>query len=282
MMRSPIIYTSSWLRQSKETAIVAEQLCSALDCLGIGHEELQHTNDYWCRDYMPVEVCSGLYASYRYNPDYLQEKKQYITDQKDACQDVDIRFLSDMGIVFDGGNYVRCDGKILMTDKVLTENAGYYPSDLLHHLQNALGGKIILLPWDMSEPCGHSDGMVADLGDGRILLNVQRDKEMAARLHKILEAHFEVVELHYDCKPHADDWCYLNFLRIPGAILLPSLSEHADSDNDRAALQTFSRIFPDLEIVPIYSLPLIRQGGALHCVTWEFYPSENAINPVLK
>ena len=275
----PVIYTSEWLRKTRSTALVYEQLHAALEHLGIEHHELPNTNDYWCRDYMPVHLCNGMYSSYNYNPDYLQDEPQYITDQKAACLSIDIKMLTDMGIIFDGGNYVRCGGKIVLTDKVLMENASYPLADLLHHLQMALGGEIVLLPWDMNDRCGHADGMVAYLGDGRILLNNYRqmqgeDDAFYIRLKKILEAHFEVIELTYNCRPSIDSWCYLNYLEVPGGVLLPCLSKSFSCTNDKPATETFKNIFPNSEIIPIYARPLIKNGGALHCVTWEYYANE--------
>jgi len=37
--------------------------------------------------------------------------------------------------------------------------------------------------------------------------------------------------------------------------------------NDRIALDTLAKLFPDREIVPIYSGDLIWGFGALHCMT---------------
>ena len=87
---------------------------------------------------------------------------------------------------------------------------------------------------------------------------------------KILQPNFEVIEPVYGCKEDKNSWCYLNYLQLPNAILLPVLSEKADCENDVAAIEYFKGLFPHLEIVPIYALPLIKKGGALHCVTWEY------------
>ena len=53
-MNSPIIYTSKYLRTTPETVRVAEALSVALGRLNIEHRELVNTNDYRCRDYMPI------------------------------------------------------------------------------------------------------------------------------------------------------------------------------------------------------------------------------------
>lgn len=132
----------------------------------------------------------------------------------------------------------------------------------------------------MKDFCGHADGMVAYLGDGRVLLNgcwinPKRKQNMAfhRRLRRILNGHFkEVIELPF-WDGDEDSWCYLNYLKVPGGVLLPCLSENFDSKDDIAALNYFKGLFSKMEVIPIYAKPLVKGkngGGALHCVTWEF------------
>lgn len=279
-MENPIIYTSEYLRTDKCTAPVAASLFDVLDRLGVEHRELKNSNDYWIRDFMPVCLFAreGMYARYKYQPDYLWDDKknrQFITCQSEACSGLNLFAPFDMRIIFDGGNYVRCDSKVIMTDKIFMENPRWLANQLVWHMRDILCGDIILLPWDMKDPCGHADGMIAYIGDNRILLNNYgqngNDKAFHLRLRKILDAHFDIVELSYNCKPNADSWCYLNYLSVPNAIILPALSRNADCENDQEALKLFSNIFPDKEIIPVYAKPLIKRGGALHCVTWEYY-----------
>lgn len=287
MSNSPTICTSAYLRTTKATAKIASDIAQALERLGIEHIELQNTNDYWCRDYMPVRLFEdGAYCKYTYRPDYLwdyKSKHQYITEQSDACKELDLFTPTDMGIIFDGGNHVRCNGKVIMTDKIFMENPHWSAEELLRHLQHALCAEIVIIPWDMSDPCGHADGMVAPLDDGRLLLNNyaqdKKSKDFRKRLYKILYAHFEVVDLTFDCKPDPDSWCYLNFVNLPNAILLPALSEDFDCDNDKEAIRVMQDLFPHKQIIPIYAKPLIKEGGALHCVTWEYVPNGQQLLP---
>lgn len=288
IMTNPIIYTSEHLRTTPKTACVAEAIYSALDRLHVEHRELKNTNDYWCRDYMPVRLSDdGTYARYNYFPDYLtnnESKQKYITNQQDACKDLDLFAPCDMDIVFDGGNYVRCGNKVVMTDKILSENPQWPVHDLFQHLRDVLRADIVLLPWDMEDPCGHTDGMVAPISEDKILLNccwLHSDKAFHKRLLKILEAHFEVVVLDYAFKENKDSWCYLNYLQVPGGILLPCISKNADCENDVVAVETFSRLFPHSEIIPVYALPLIKDGGAIHCVTWEYIGKKDDSAPFI-
>ena len=292
-IKKPIICTSPYLRTTSYCNRVAKDLFAALDRLGIQHMELSNTMDIWCRDYMPVLLFDdGYYATYQYQPDYLWNKKcnrKYITNQTNASKGLEINTSLSMGLVFDGGNYVRHNDKrkstVFMTDKILMENSFCPSHELIVKLHLSLAADIVLLPWDMDEPYGHADGMVAPLPDGRLLLNnycqTAKGKKIDyyKRLLKMLDGHFPFVELSYDCKLEEDSWCYLNFLKVPGAVLLPCLSRGAKCDNDQAAIEKFQELFPDDEIIPIYAKPLIKRGGGLHCVTWEYFPYNNRCMP---
>ena len=165
------------------------------------------------------------------------------------------------------------------------ENSYWPLHELIQRLHLSLAADIVLLPWDMDEPYGHTDGMVAPLPDGRLLINNYcqtakgKKKDYYKRLLKIIDGHFPFVELSYDCKLEEDSWCYLNFLKVSGAVLLPCLAKDAKCDNDQAAIAKFSELFPDDEIIPIYAEPLIERGGGLHCVTWEYFPYNNRCMP---
>jgi agmatine deiminase len=56
---------------------------------------------------------------------------------------------------------------------------------------------------------------------------------------------------------------YANFYIANGIVLVPVFND----PNDRVALNTLAELFPDREIVPIYSGDLIWGFGALHCMT---------------
>ena len=58
---------------------------------------------------------------------------------------------------------------------------------------------------------------------------------------------------------------YANFLVINNAVLVPVYEDK----NDEAACGIIVSAFPGREIVPINCLPLINQGGSLHCTTMQ-------------
>ncbi len=273
------IYISEWLE--KDYKVVYDQLSKALADLLITPKILPYSNEVWCRDYMPVHIGGGKYVGFIFQPDYLWDKPsnhKHITRQELAVEDLSIDFSDKVDLVLDGGNYVHCGDKIVMTDKIFSENPNWRPLVLLDRLEEAFQAEIILLPWDMDEPFGHSDGMIAWLGDNRILLNnyhqLERSKNhpFTTRIYKILSSQFDIVELEYD-KPSRNSWCYLNFLETSDAIILPAISLNHDEENDKAALTLFQSIFQNKTIKQVFALPLIMRGGALHCATWDHYIS---------
>ena len=280
MIMKQDIYISEWLE--KDYKVVYDQLIMALADLRISPIVLPYSNEVWCRDYMPVHIGEGRYVGFHFRPDYLWDKPsyhKYITRQELAVEDLSIDFSDKVDLFLDGGNYVRCGDKVLMTDKIISENPNWRPLTLLDRLEEAFQAEVILLPWDMEEPYGHTDGMVAWLGDNRILLNnyhqleKSKSQPFTTRIYKILSSHFDIVELLYEGKHSRNSWCYLNYLETDDAIILPALSLNHDEENDKAALTLFQSVFQNKKINQVFALPLIQHGGALHCATWNHFIS---------
>lgn len=277
MINTYTIYLSQWLKADYRS--VYDALCNALNESHTNHALLPYSQEIWCRDYMPVHIGAGKYVGFVFKPDYLCDKNKnlpFITEQAKACSELDINFAVQIDIVLDGGNYVNCGSKMIMTDKIIMENPNLRLIDLINKLEKAFQKELILIPWDMDEPYGHADGMLAYIGNNQVILNnySQFDKQtyiFAERIHKILNRHFDIIDLQYKGKLRKDSWCYLNYLETPEAIILPALSKQMDCDNDCSAKEVFQQIFPNKRILQIYTAPLVRNGGAIHCVTWEHY-----------
>lgn len=272
------IFISEWLQ--KDYKDVYSQLLSTLLELDITPKILPYSKEVWCRDYMPIHIGEGKYVGFNFRPDYLWDEpkfRKYITQQEMAIEDLSINISDNVDIILDGGNYVRCGNKVVMTDKIFSENPNWRPLALLYRLEEAFLAEIILLPWDMNESFGHSDGMIAWLGNDRILLNNYhqlekgKSKPFTTRIHKILESQFEIVELEYEGVRSSDSWCYLNYLETNNAIILPALSMNHDEMEDRVAFEIFKNIFKNKVIKQVFAKPLIKHGGALHCATWNHY-----------
>lgn len=269
------VCVSEWL--CRDYPAVYMSLCNALEKSNVKYQTLYNTKEVWVRDYMPLHLGNGRYATFNFEPDYLDTGKgKYITKQDMVIRDLGITVVSHLDITLDGGNVVRCGDKTIMTDKVISENPNIRPLKLIDTIEKVLETELILIPWDMEEPFGHADGMIAYIGNGKLLMNnyCQMGKEadsLRKRLHKILDCHFDVQELSYDGRLRKDSWCYLNYIETPKTVIIPEISKDLDCSNDKAAVNAFSGIFPNKEIIQVYANPLVKHGGAIHCITWELY-----------
>lgn len=267
------VYFSSLL--SEKCPVLNAHITGALQKQGIPFFYLSGTKDIWCRDYMPIQIDEGRYIFYKYTPNYLQDKigLQLQTSPEDVFQTKANQLQSNFGksiaidLVVDGGNVVKCDDKIVMTDKVFVENKDKSPEEVHRLLEEVFRSEIIFLPWDKNEKYGHSDGIIHYLGNKRILMTnyADFDKNLANNYLRILEKHYDIVTLKYIVKrKHQRSWAYINFLQVGNLVLVPQL----EIPEDEQALEQIIRLMPDSEVVGIPALEAVRRGGALNCISW--------------
>lgn len=249
---------------------VAENLLYALYKEGIETEYLPHSKSkkhVWARDYMPIQLEEGRFLKYVYRPDYLKNDKDYIPNYAGMIRKLGLN-CKPTSLVIDGGNVVKWDDAVIMTDKALKENPGYDEYGLRFRLEELFETDVVFIPWDRYEMFGHADGMVRFIDRRTVLLNnyLDFDRSLRERIIRALDGHFEVKELQYDtprCSKYS--WAYLNFLQVAGRIFVPGLG----IAEDRLAVQQIQRFYPEHKVMLVPDcLELVRDGGALNCVTW--------------
>lgn len=249
---------------------VAENLLMALCDEGIDTDYLPQTKSkkhVWARDYMPIQLEEGRFLKYVYRPDYLKNDKDYIPNYAGMIRKLGLN-CKPTSLVIDGGNVVKWDDAVIMTDKVLKENPGYDEYGLRFRLEELFETDVVFIPWDRYEMFGHADGMVRFIDRRTVLLNnyLDFDRSLRERIIRALDGHFEVKELQYDtprCSKYS--WAYLNFLQVAGRIFVPGLG----IAEDRLAVQQIQRFYPEHKVMLVPDcLELVRDGGALNCVTW--------------
>lgn len=236
-----------------------------------------NANDIWVRDFMPFQRHDGEFLIYRYSPDYLKGRyEKYITNCRDAFLACGGKWIlsSDVcnyiNLTVDGGNMIKCQDKngrdcVILTTKILYENPSLSHHEILSELEDCLNAEVILIPWDLEEPYGHSDGMVRSIGKGEILLNCYADFDNKIRkaLRKALENRFEIHELRYGNKHRENSWCHINYLELRNVILVPV----AGLTSDRLAIEQIEK-FIQKRCVPISMSNIVSKGGAMHCISW--------------
>ena len=266
------VYFSSLLPE--KCPVLNAHLVDALHKHDIPYGYLYGAKDIWCRDFMPIQINAERYVFFKYTPDYLQDKTglKIQTNPEDVFHNESnnlkklLSQSSTIDLVLDGGNVVKCDDVVVMTDKVFVENKDKTPAEVERILKDAFQCEILFLPWD-GDMCGHSDGIIHYVDNNRVLITNYKDfsRYYYYRYLKILEKKFEVIPLKYKAKRlHARSWAYINFLQIGNLVLVPQLG----LEEDNQALEQIGKAFKNCDIVGIPALEAVRRGGALNCISW--------------
>lgn len=270
------VYLSEWLE--KEHPEFFSELTTLFNNIGIEWGLLPHSNDYWCRDFMPLQIDDHTFLKYWYHPSYLLDctaDKQTITNSLRSCKELRIK-TKNSTIIIDGGNLVPCGDKIVMTTKVFSENgvADYDPKFIMK-LEKFLEHDVIFIPWhqapgakmeDGDDVYGHADGMIKYCGDNKILLSYDDVNSDCESAYRILTEHgYEVTKMSFWGSPFNDiTWAYINFLQVGDKIIMPKLR----IPDDAVAKEHIQKAFPYCHIYQIDMGNIIDEGGALHCLTW--------------
>ena len=265
---------------SKQTIFFSQHLTAyscwtnikqALEENGIAYGLLPNTKDIWARDYMPA-YSNGHYVSYVYNPDYLQNEKnkKYITDNVEEVFDFSNDSVIKTKLVIDGGNVILCGDKVIMTDKIFNENSSLSKEEVIAEIERVFSAKLVVIPWDKEEEFGHADGMVRYVSDNHVLINQYKDidPEFRQKLIDSLSPYFsEISELEYGKASSSQSWAHINYLQVDNYIFVPQLGIMTD----KLALEQISKVFPISKVVPVEVKGIVKNGGALNCVSWNHY-----------
>ena len=282
--KTNVIFSSLFISHYPE---LYEQLSDIMWNYHKGYGAVCHTKDYWVRDFMPVQVDEDVFVKFIFYPDYLQDKKKYITDVDKVikhCPFAQEYKIVNLPIILDGGNLVFCiryDGLdetafVVMTEKVLAENPRLCKKQIEKLFKDAFLEPnliIVWLPWDMEDTFGHTDGIVRyvgynTLGRPKVLVNHELyDEKIAEQMYDALSEHFDVIELELS---EYDDlsWAYINCLQTQDFIIIPGIG---NTITDAEALKQYKELFPEYKghIFQVQMREFIEEhGGALNCLTW--------------
>lgn len=255
------VYFSEWAL--KDFPVPINNICKLLDKHGIKYGFLHHTKDYWCRDYMPIQVNETKFVQYAYAPDYLQNKKdrRYITDPTATLHDLNTPTVK-TNLIIDGGNVIKCPDKVIMTEKVFCENKNIPSNKVIAMLEQLFECSVVFLPWDKSETYGHADGIVRWVYGNTVLLTAyEMSRYFANKFLEELERNFDVIVMKYSTRPRNREhsWAYINFLQTKNVIIVPVFN----IKEDEQALQQIEAAFPDYHgrIEPVDISNIISHGG---------------------
>ena len=184
-----------------------------------------------------------------------------------------------------GGITVDGEGTLITTESCFpnaNRNPGWTRDEVEAELKRALGvTKVIWIPGDPeeTETDGHVDGIAAFVRPGVVLVEVSEDPEVPyyAALQENLKAlrgqrdakgrELELIVIGDASEAEGDHlrFCrsYVNSYIANGGVVMPCYGV----DADRAAMETFQRIYPDRHVVPVAIDDIAVGGGGIHCIT---------------
>ena len=244
------------------------------------------TNRSWTRDYCPLFL-KGRDGEVGVTAWTFNAWAKYDDWQHDAEVPAHLAWRLKLPVwtpqmVLEGGSIdVNGQGLLLTTEECLlspvqARNPGMTREQIEEKLGEYLGiDRVIWLRNGIvgDDTHGHVDDIARFVDPQRVVIASERDKtdpnyEVLRENYAILkDARLEVVKL-----PMPSPLCfggrrlpasYANFYIANGLVLVPTFNDV----NDRLALATLARVFPDREVVGINCTELIWGLGALHCMT---------------
>jgi len=253
------------------------QFEKVLNDSNINFQLLPNTKDVWAVDYMPIQIDKDSFVQFIYNPDYLRDTIKWsktISDVDIICKQINL-LPKKSNIVLDGGNVTRTTDKVIMCDKIFTENRNIKEKNLIRELQELFQvDKLIFIPTHPIDFTGHADGMVRFYDSNTVLINDYSRETMEFQLKFRLALHnaglnyIEIPYNPYDNKKngHANGE-YINFLQMQQAIIIPTFGIKEDD----VVIKQFEQLFTGQRIATVDGNDLAFDGGILNCITWNIY-----------
>jgi len=234
---------------------------------------LPNTKDVWAVDFMPIQKDLNKFVRFVYNALYLQTKKylKTISDVDEICKVIGIEtFKTD--IVIDGGNLTRWTDKVIMTDRIFSDNPQYERKELIKQLHALLEiDKIYFVPEQPGDFTGHSDGMVRFVDKQTVIINdYKQEKQEFYRAFEIAihNTGLDYIKIPYNVyantsNNHANG-AYINYLQMENSIIIPTFGIMEDD----LAVRQLEIIFTGQNIATVESNEIACEGGILNCITW--------------
>lgn len=254
---------------------------------GIVYKILKGTNDWFCRDYMPVQISEKEFVQFIYRPVDYHKPNEYgfitnpITVALESDLEPNIGRIHYSRIILDGGNVIRASDKVIITDKVIEDNLYQFNNDadaIIDELEKALNCDVILIPRYPNEKTGHADGLVRFIDDSNVIVNEEDpsdDKNWLKEFYRILDLYNLNYKWRVKCTvPAGVDHAlglYINFLQLDHQIIAPRFDK---KEEDEPAMTDIRKAFEPIggyTIKQMYAGDIAMKGGVLNCATWTIY-----------
>jgi agmatine deiminase len=268
------VFFSELLSTDTRFASTYNGICSILDKHQIEHETIKDTKDIWCRDYMPIQKSQFELIQFRYEPSYLKDDLHLQTNPVETLKSNDLKAtFSDINL--DGGNVIRWSDRVIITERVFTENPNYSNrSILLKELEELFEAEVIIIPEIKSDMTGHADGLVRFYDRTTLIGNSLEDEYAywSTGMRRVLANYnlnyIDIPFMDYKVKgfPYSAIGCYVNYLEVEDLIIVPVFE--VEDNKDEEAVRLLSESFSNRIIETITINEIAKYGGLLNCISW--------------
>lgn len=258
-------------------------------------ELFDHPNDdVWCRDHGPIFVKhedTGDLAITDWGFNGWGDKfEPYDQDDQIPARISEALGLPrfEAGMILEGGSIeINGHGQLLTTEAVLlnpNRNPELSRDEIEQRLRSFLGASEVL--WlgqgiEGDDTDGHIDDLARFVDDETIVYVWEKsgpNHRVLAENRERLEdfrtpsgSRFELIPVELPEACEVPGWrlpvlpaSYVNFLVVNGGVLVPVFGQEK---RDRNACGLLGELFRDREIVPVEAIDIVREGGAVHCIS---------------
>ncbi|MFA6402893.1 MAG: agmatine deiminase family protein [Salinivirgaceae bacterium] len=273
-LQTNVVYFSNSL--TKEFPNEFNELKKIIDDAGYSVKVLDGTKDFYCRDFMPVQISSTDFVQFIFRPkEYLKGKQlNYLSNP------IYVELMSKIPqpryspIILDGGNIIKWENKVIITDRVLKDNRYQFQNDeaIIERLKFDLNCEVILIPEYPKEKTGHADGLVRFIDSNSVFINdLENDPEKMwqYKFSQVLKTHklqYKELPCELDEKKKTAEGLYINYLHLGNLIVVPQFGMEP---SDNMALSTFDEVFGKThQVVPFKANWIAENGGVFNCASW--------------
>jgi agmatine deiminase len=236
---------------------------------------IKQTKDPYCRDYMPVQVSENRYVQFVFNPEAYFEIDWYKYINNPVQLSLFNKFKKPLysNIILDGGNMVKWDDKVIITDKVILDNAYQFSNSeaIVKKLEEQLQCKVIIIPAYPGDKTGHADGLIRFIDAHTVFINEEDNDTLKwqKELNKVLEEHHltpVTITCTMDNGHDAADGLYINYMHVGNLVVVPQFNQ---KKADEQALEIVKKYLGKTNTVEPFNAHVIAEyGGVLNCATW--------------
>lgn len=241
--------------------------------------------EVWLRDIMGF-ACTDRIIKPRFQPDYCKDKysKEYVDLVNQQTKYIIRKSINvpiqEIDLVWDGGNFGTNGTICFVTEKILKDNPN---KDINTIVKNTMNLDLVLIPQNIYDTMGHTDGYIAVISNEEVFLPKYPDLKFLAHdiaysklLKNIVESKGMKVNYLFD-RPVDESknelyslrGNFINHLNINRTVILPKykLPYYKRQEDYNSS---------NFEIIKMYSKvtkqincdQLVNEGGGLHCISW--------------